>query len=959
MHPVGLNLRRVLIATIVWVTLGSATFGISAGASTTSATSTSATAAVTRATPYITTYTLADPSGCNSLTSANRGTPLSLANGPGGAIWFTDPCGNAIGRLTSTGTLRYYTTSFIDDPRDIAAGPDGNLWFTNYLGNSIGRLTPQGLFTEFTSSGIASPWDIVAGPDGALWFTNSNNLDDSIGRITTTGAMRFFKGSGIIYPTLLTVGASGDLWFVDTDASNTIGQMTLTGTVTTYSGHGLANPESLAAAPDGYIWVGNDSGQGLERIAPTGTVTNFLPSGPGFPDAVEGVTPTGVIWFTGDGLGRLLPTGQVDGDRFILSNVRQVSRSLTAIGGGLWFASRWNSISPLTFKYFRLPLDRGPTTALPAPMTVTVNGFANNYTEAPTGSSAQPTWSAQIANTLYLISSLVCLRANSQPVTQITVPGTYPITATSCSGVSVPPYPIHYAGGTFSVHTTIPIEILVSGSEVQGSAPVWTLTSYTGRAFAPGFQSTTSCSHLTTGSPVSSTLPPGTYVVTATSCRTTSTTPQVATAFYKFIGGTFSVSKSATTLLTITVDVGNFAGVYGDSPTWRAITPPATVTGTVACTDAILDGTVTAAPVLVTAALPAGTYIPLASSCSGLSSPTHVVLYAGVPFTIAPASLTVNAEDQVMTVGGTFPPFTTNITGFVLGQNATTGRVTGSASCSTTTEAKTTPGTYPIICTMGSLSATNYRFTTFIPGTLSSRAITHPLTVTADDASMKFGASVPTLSATVTGFLEGQNATTAGLSGSASCSTTATSISPVGTYPITCSAGTLTDPGYTFTSFIAGTLSVTATVVVTGNREGTTIVKNGQVLYVGPGADIAGRVKIDRGAAIDVEGGKIARAVVIKGAISARICGAILAASIRIRSTSGEVVVGDDEGPACAGNTIGGSVTIRRNTDGVEFDYNTIAGKTVIQRNTGTVPAPDVGSVVVVGNRFAGSTRIQ
>ncbi len=45
--------------------------------------------------------------------------------------------------------------------------------------------------------------------------------------------------------------------------------------------------------------------------------------------------------------------------------------------------------------------------------------------------------------------------------------------------------------------------------------------------------------------------------------------------------------------------------------------------------------------------------------------------------------------------------------------------------------------------------------------------------------------------------------------GSASCTTTATPDSPVGTYPITCTEGTLSSTTYTFSDFIPGTLTIT------------------------------------------------------------------------------------------------------------------------------------------------------
>jgi hypothetical protein len=88
-----------------------------------------------------------------------------------------------------------------------------------------------------------------------------------------------------------------------------------------------------------------------------------------------------------------------------------------------------------------------------------------------------------------------------------------------------------------------------------------------------------------------------------------------------------------------------------------------------------------------------------------------------------------------------------------------------------------------------------------------------PLTITGNNATMTFGDPVPALSFTPTGFVNGDTA--AVLSGSPQLSTTATSASPAGTYPIVVSVGTLTAANYSFV-FVNGTLTINpATPIVT------------------------------------------------------------------------------------------------------------------------------------------------
>ncbi len=79
------------------------------------------------------------------------------------------------------------------------------------------------------------------------------------------------------------------------------------------------------------------------------------------------------------------------------------------------------------------------------------------------------------------------------------------------------------------------------------------------------------------------------------------------------------------------------------------------------------------------------------------------------------------------------------------------------------------------------------------------------LTVTANNASRAVGAANPTFTASYSGFVNGDSASA--LSGTPSLTTTATTSSPAGLYPITARVGTLTAANYTF-NFVNGTLSV-------------------------------------------------------------------------------------------------------------------------------------------------------
>ena len=81
------------------------------------------------------------------------------------------------------------------------------------------------------------------------------------------------------------------------------------------------------------------------------------------------------------------------------------------------------------------------------------------------------------------------------------------------------------------------------------------------------------------------------------------------------------------------------------------------------------------------------------------------------------------------------------------------------------------------------------------------------LTVTASNLSMKKGAAVPALTYTMTGFVSGDTQAKA-TTGKPALSTTATSKSTLGKYPITAAVGGLAAANYSF-GFVNGTLTVT------------------------------------------------------------------------------------------------------------------------------------------------------
>ncbi len=170
--------------------------------------------------------------------------------------------------------------------------------------------------------------------------------------------------------------------------------------------------------------------------------------------------------------------------------------------------------------------------------------------------------------------------------------------------------------------------------------------------------------------------------------------------------------------------------------------------------------------------------------------------------TISPAPLTVTADDQTMIYGASVPDLGYTITGFVNGQTA--ADISGTPGLSATATSSSPVGNYHIAVSVAGLSATNYRFTGQ-SGTLTINKA--HLTLTADAESKHYGAAVPTLGYTITGFLNGDSANV--VSGAAALSTAVSSSNGVGSYPITITAGTLAAANYDFPNLVNSTLSIT------------------------------------------------------------------------------------------------------------------------------------------------------
>ena len=188
----------------------------------------------------------------------------------------------------------------------------------------------------------------------------------------------------------------------------------------------------------------------------------------------------------------------------------------------------------------------------------------------------------------------------------------------------------------------------------------------------------------------------------------------------------------------------------------------------------------------------------------GTSTGLTWVQQSGLSAAISKATLTVTASNQSRLYGEANPTFSETITGFANGETASV--VTGTGAGSSAAGNIAGVGISTITASNTGLSASNYDFSNLVAGTLTINKA--HLTVTADPKSRLYGEANPTLTTTVSGFVNSEVLGTSGVTGAGSATTTAVPTTNVGTAAITAASGTLAASNYDFATMTAGTLTI-------------------------------------------------------------------------------------------------------------------------------------------------------
>jgi serine/threonine protein kinase len=220
-----------------------------------------------------------------------------ITAGPDGNIWFADPPGNQVGRITPSGAITMFPIPTSNTrPYQITAGPDGNIWFSESNTNQVGRITSSGVITEFpVPTSAVRILGITAGADGNIWFTEAGT--SKIGRITPSGNIAEFSYSGSDSPGI-TMGPNGNLWFAEI-FDNKIGEMTTSGQlVGEFPVPNGGSPLGITSGPDGNLWFADYYNNKVGYVTPYGAIQEFtIPTSSRYPARIV-TGPDNNLWFT-------------------------------------------------------------------------------------------------------------------------------------------------------------------------------------------------------------------------------------------------------------------------------------------------------------------------------------------------------------------------------------------------------------------------------------------------------------------------------------------------------------------------------------------------------------------------------------------------------------------------------------------------------------------------------------
>ncbi|GHV72478.1 hypothetical protein FACS1894201_01850 [Bacteroidia bacterium] len=367
------------------------------------------------------------------------------------------------------------------------------------------------------------------------------------------------------------------------------------------------------------------------------------------------------------------------------------------------------------------------------------------------------------------------------PTASSTITATKPVGAYTdsieVSGGAATNYAFKYVAGNLTIDKDTLTVTAVDTTRLYGNLNPTFRIAYTGWKNGESESDLTPAPTVSTTATIGSAV--GTYSITAASGASNNYA-------FKYVAGDLTIGQD-----TLTVKAVDTTRLYGNpDPAFRI-----TYTGW-----KNIDGvghltTVPTASSTTIATTSIGVYANSITAAGGLAT-NYAFKYVAGKLTIDPDTLTVTAVDTSRLYGNLNPTFRIAYTGWKNGESESD--LTPAPTASTTATTGSAVGTYPITAASG--ASNNYAFK-YVAGDLTIDPDT--LTVTAVDTTRLYGNLNPTFRIAYTGWKNGESESD--LTPAPTASTTATTGSAVGAYPITTASGASNN--YAF-KYVAGTLTI-------------------------------------------------------------------------------------------------------------------------------------------------------
>jgi autotransporter-associated beta strand protein len=570
---------------------------------------------------------------------------------------------------------------------------------------------------------------------------------------TPTGLVDFFDGS--------TPLGSAPL--------NSLGIATLAPTTLS----AIASPHSITAS-----YEGNSDSQGSTSSAYSQTITPAaLTIAANDVSKTYGQTTT----FAGT---EFTTSGLVNGDTVSSATLDSLGAAATAIVAGSPYTITVSVAVGTGLGNYTITYDTGQLTVNPAPLTITASDTSKTYGQATTFAGTESTASGLLNSDSV---SSVTLNSPGAAATAGVAGSPYAITASAAVGTGLGNYTITYATGQLTVNTAGLTITAKNVSKTYGQTLTFAGTEFT----TSGLLNSDSVTFVALSSPgaaATASVAGSPYAITAANA--------VGTGLGNYTI-TYATGQLTVNAAPLTVTAKNTSKTYGQTLTFAGT--EFTASGLLN-SDSVASVFLTSPGAAATVTVAGSPYAITPSNAVGTGLGNYTITYAPGQLAVNPAGLTIIPTDTSKTYGQTLSFAGTEFIapGLVNGDAVTSVSLTSPGAAATAGVA----GSPYVIAASNAVGTGLGNYTiTYSIGDLTVNPA--PLTITANDQSRAYGAPNPTLTASYSGFVNGD--TPASLTTPVILTTPAPSVSPIGTYPINAAGATSTNYAITFH---AGTLTI-------------------------------------------------------------------------------------------------------------------------------------------------------